>query len=71
MASIKIYSPNEHLGGVLSHPVDIGGHTGYSETRGKNIMLLSPGYRSGVVEHEQMSKLSSHYHMRGVQKVSI
>ena len=59
MRPINAYRPNEHLGRALSHPEQIGVQTGYSESRGKISMLLSPKKGSRVVDHEQKSTVSS------------
>jgi len=71
MSPINPYRPNEHLRAVLSHPEHIGVQTAYSETRAKTSMLLLPLNSSRVIEHEQMSTLSSHDRMGRVHKGSI
>jgi len=71
MSPIDIYRPNEHLRSVLCHPVHIGVQTGYSDLSANISMLLLPLNSSRVVEHEQMSIISSHDHMLRVHKVSI
>jgi len=63
MGPINTDSPNLYLGAVLCYPVHIGIQTGYSETHIKTSMLLLPLNSSRVVEHEQMSILSSYHHM--------
>jgi len=71
MVSIITYRSNEYLGEVLSHPVYIWVQTGYLGSISQIILLLLPLNSSRIVDHEQMSKPSSNYHMRRVHKVSI